>query len=43
MRFGIYMTATFAKVWKSEVARLLTTCQMTCERYTLPASEESCP
>jgi len=29
MRFGLHMTATYAKLWKSEVAKLLTACQMT--------------
>jgi hypothetical protein len=40
MRVGLHMTTAFVKAWKSEVARLLLTCQMTLDRYTLPASEE---
>lgn len=43
MRFGLHMIAAYAKVWKSEVTRLLTMCQMTLDRYTLPAPEESHP
>lgn len=40
MRFGLHMVASFAKVWRSETARLLTTCKVTFDRYKLPASEE---
>ncbi len=43
MRFGLHMTAACAKLWKSEVSKLLTACQMTLDRYTLPAPEEPRP
>jgi hypothetical protein len=43
MRFGLHMTETYAKAWKPEVAKLLLTCQMTLDRYTLPAPAESRP
>jgi hypothetical protein len=43
MRFGLHMISTYAKTWKSEVAKLLMTCQMTLDRYTLPASTDTMP
>lgn len=43
MRFGLHMVSAYAKAWKSEAAKLLLACQMTLDRYTLPASEESRP
>lgn len=36
MRFGLDMTATYARAWKSEVAALIAACRMTHERYELP-------
>ena len=40
MRFGLHMTATYARAWRSEAAALLSACQMTCDRYKLPAPTE---
>ena len=43
MRFGLHMTAAYAKAWKSEVTKLIAVCQLTLDRCTLPAIEESNP
>lgn len=43
MRFGLHMTTAYLRAWRAEVVRLLAACQMTCDRYTLPAPEEPRP
>lgn len=43
MRFGLNMTATYARAWKLEVAALIAACRMTHERRELSAAEEPQP
>lgn len=36
MRFGLDMTATYARTWKTEVAALIAACRLTRERHEIP-------
>ena len=43
VRFGLHMTAAYTRAWRAEVARLMLVCQMTLDRYEMPATEEPRP